>query len=1441
MANPVGDLVIGLSMDATQFSNTVSGINRQVKAAESAMKANLAVVGAAGDRYKTLEARVSGLSDMVTVNQRKIEMLREKYAQVSETFGETSEKAISLARQINNAVEKQQGWQAQIKASQQQMVSYNTKVDDLKEKLKTVTEETNRNIQATQESGKTYSQQKATLAGYSRQLSTTERIITEQRKQIERLSEAYGHNSKEVREARAELALFQRRASDLRGDIQRVSSAISGISANAGRAMDRIGQMNRRMEEMGRTAVDASDKIRNNLTPVMAVLGGIGLTTNASSFSDGLMKLENATNLTGESLDKAKESARNLWAEGFGSDISQATNAVIQVRNNMKALSEEDIEGATKSAMNLAQTFDSDVNEVTRAGNTLMQNYGMTSQEAFDMLAKGAKEGMNFSNEMFDNMSEYTNNFKDAGFNAEEMFSILSNGSEKGYNLDRLNDSLLEFKLQTEDTSKDYVAAMAKMSPATQKIFKDYKKGVDGVNVSDVYKSMIPDLQALKKSVGDKEFNVVGKSLFGTKFEDQSGEVILSMSAVNDAFNETNGTMEKVNETVEESFGQKLRSAINGLKNAFVPLGSAILDVVNIALPPLTAALKYISEHLENASESTKRFIGVFAIIAIAITPVILIVGQMIIAMQAILPIFTKIIGFASTFTSGFGGMATIIGAISNPITITIAAIAALAAGFYFLYQKSEPFRKLVGELGTMIKDTLLPVIKNMVKGVRTEFAGMMSVITANSGDIMKIINTVVEFISPIVKLFLKGLLFLVTSIFTAITGVIRGAFGVISGIIQIFAGLFTGNFSKMWEGIKTLFSSAVLLIWSIINLTFYGKILKAGKIFVNGIKSLFTTMWNVVKKLFTSGVNTVNKIFTTLSNFLKKTVTGISTFLRTIFTSIFNKIKDLANTFRNNFTTIFTNISTKVREIITKIVETMKNLFTSAFDRVRSTANKFKDGFIGIVTTLKDKVVSLVGKIVDKFKELPTEMVSALSKGKDGLLKAGKAMANGLIEGIAKGVNGVGEGVNWVLGKLDVETRIPTWNPPKYKNGTDYHQGGMAVVGDGNKHELIQTPDGRMMMSPNKSTLLNLPKGSSVLSGNDTANLLNSGIPFFKNGSKKAKETIGETLRNVASNVGNTVSSAAVATKNKAMAVGSSVSGAIGDVFDYMDNPALLAEKVLAKYLPKGTGMAGNIVAGLGKKVIGGMKSFITKQMENSFSFIPSGSGAKRWTSTLKKALSMNGLPTDGAYLKAWLSQISSESGGNPNVRQGVIDVNSGGNEAMGLVQVIPNTFAAYRSKSLPNDRTNPLANLYAGINYAKNRYGSRMLDVIGKGHGYANGGLVTAHQVAQIAEGNNPEMIIPLQKAKRGRAMQLLSKTEKLLGVDKSTGGTNANNNAMLTAIVERQDTQISLMQQHLQALTALLMKDNDIYLDGKAIYDSTNNYQAKANKINNIARGV
>lgn len=134
-------------------------------------------------------------------------------------------------------------------------------------------------------------------------------------------------------------------------------------------------------------------------------------------------------------------------------------------------------------------------------------------------------------------------------------------------------------------------------------------------------------------------------------------------------------------------------------------------------------------------------------------------------------------------------------------------------------------------------------------------------------------------------------------------------------------------------------------------------------------------------------------------------------------------------------------------------------------------------------------------------------------------------------------------------------------------------------------------------------------------------------------------------------------------------------------------------------------------------------------------------GEGVKRWAGTVKRVLGMLHLSTSDSMVARVLRQIQTESGGNPNARQPGSDPDGDGSgPALGLMQTKRATFEAFKRKGSGGIFNGP-ANIYAGLNYAKHRYGSS-LSALGNGHGYAKGGRPKTH-TPFIAGERGPELI--------------------------------------------------------------------------------------------------
>ena len=116
------------------------------------------------------------------------------------------------------------------------------------------------------------------------------------------------------------------------------------------------------------------------------------------------------------------------------------------------------------------------MNETLRGVNSLMKQYGMTAQEAMDYIVRGTQNGLDKTNELGDNLSEYAGKFEQAGYSASEYFQLLQNGLQGGaYNLDKVNDAINEVTTRLADgTIGD---AIDLYSQKTQSLFLAWQNG----------------------------------------------------------------------------------------------------------------------------------------------------------------------------------------------------------------------------------------------------------------------------------------------------------------------------------------------------------------------------------------------------------------------------------------------------------------------------------------------------------------------------------------------------------------------------------------------------------------------------------------------------------------------------------------------------------------------------------------------------------------------------------------------------------------------------------------------------------------------------------------------------------------------------------------------------------------------------------------------------
>jgi len=274
------------------------------------------------------------------------------------------------------------------------------------------------------------------------------------------------------------------------------------------------------------------------------------------------------------------------------------------------------------------------------------------------------------------------------------------------------------------------------------------------------------------------------------------------------------------------------------------------------------------------------------------------------------------------------------------------------------------------------------------------------------------LIDWIVENIIPVLVPIFESIWNTITTVFGSIADTIGGIIDTFRGLIDFIVGIFTGDWNKAWEGIKTFFSG----IW-------------------DAIKGIVSTVWNAIKGIIETVVNIIKGIITTVFNAIK-----------TVISNIFNAIK-------NTVTNIWNGIKNGIVNAVNSIKNGIVNAFQTAYNKITSIFKNIASFFSGIWNSVKNT-----------FSELGTKIGDSIS----GAVKSGINGVLGMIEGI------VNKFVNMINGAIDVINAIPGVNIGKLNqlNIPRLAQGGyvkantpqLAMIGD-NKHQgEVVAPEDKML-----------------------------------------------------------------------------------------------------------------------------------------------------------------------------------------------------------------------------------------------------------------------------------------------------------------------------------------------------------------------------------------
>lgn len=391
----------------------------------------------------------------------------------------------------------------------------------------------------------------------------------------------------------------------------------------------------------------------------------------------------------------------------------------------------------------------------------------------------------------------------------------------------------------------------------------------------------------------------------------------------------------------------------------------------------------------------------------------------------------------------------------------------------------------------------------------------------------------------------------------------------------------------------------------------------------------------------------------------------------------------------------------------------------------------------------------------------------------------------------------------------------------------------GLALVGEAGP-ELVYTPyaDNVRVVGAGGAEFTHLRAGEQVLNARDTKRLMDGSYSGILPGYAKGTSVLSSWLGKIKKASEKVLKKIPKSIKNMLKAPVKWINNLFSTKWDAPKTAYSFAHiNEMGKLKDTFKKNVTNFIKGIFKKAYKSLDDAV-ESMAN-----PGGAGVTRWKPYVVKALKANGIDPTSYRVSKILATIQRESGGNPKAIN-LWDSNAkAGIPSKGLMQTIGPTFNAYKLKG-HNDIYNGFDNLLAAINYIKHKYGtSDAAFARVAASGYANGGLVTKDQLAHVAEGNNPEMIIPLSPLKRPRATQLTQQVVDKFNAESSQGIQHTNSNVedkldvlidqftsvlgQLKQVISNQDNPVPAIMGTAQAYSALNKYKKNQELKTKMLY--------------------
>lgn len=776
---------------------------------------------------------------------------------------------------------------------------------------------------------------------------------------------------------------LQREIIETEQELRRLQEEAASTSV----ALAKIDEAGKKIESFGDSVTHAGQAI---MPASMAVAGlGAAAVKTAADFDAGMSKVAAISGATGDDLDALRDKAREMGAKTKFS-ASEAASAMEYMA--MAGWKTEDMLGGIEGIMNLAAASGEDLATTSDIVTDALTAFGLTAQDSahFADILAAASSNANTNVSMMGETFKYCAPIAGAlGFSAEDVAEAIGLMANAGIKSTQAGTALRTIMNNLSGEVKITGAALGEVTIATTNtdgsmrelsdILADCRGAFSLLSESEkaqaaealVGKNAMSGFLALMNA-GDADIEKLANSIdhcSDTFVKTVDGAIIPMSQALEEGIDwieEYNGVSEQMAAVMQDNLGGQLTILKSQLEELAISFGEMLMPAIRAIVSKIQA---FVAK-LNGMSESQRKAVLTIGLIIAALGPLLVILGTVIskvgVAMQGFVKLATgvKKLGVAVKAGTGvFGKLGAALGGISGPVLAVIAAIAVLVAAFKHLWDTNEEFRNAI----TAIWNTIVGKIQAFCQGI----VDRLNALGFEFGSIVDVLKSLwdglCQFLAPVFE-----------AAFSVVSTVLGSVLDVITGLLDVFIGLFTGNWSQLWNGVKEIFSgvwdaitglfdTALNLLKSLAEVVF-GWFGTTWESVWTGIKSFFETIWNGIVAFFSGIWNNIVSVVTAQINAVKTVVTTVFTAIKTTTSTIWNGIKTAIST-------VVDGIKSKVSSAFESVKSTATNLFNGIKSTATSVWNGIKTAIVTPIEAARDKIRSALNAVSGFFSGLKLQL----------------------------------------------------------------------------------------------------------------------------------------------------------------------------------------------------------------------------------------------------------------------------------------------------------------------------------------------------------------------------------------------------------------------------------------------------------------------------------